>query len=188
LTQEEENQLLEGCRRGDPSCWEHLYQSFRPDVARMLLRIIGACNELEDLVQTVFLRVYRGLDRFEGRSRFATWLYGICSYVSMEYIRKKKRRREVQNEKATDNVADPGADPYTLMIGKKTMILLQQSLEKIKEKKRKVLILHDIMGVPAGEIAQMLNVSTATVRSRLFHARREVAQKMAKLAGGGTLG
>ena len=179
-SEEQEKLLLIGCRKGDQACWERLYVSHRQAVARALFRVLGPTDELEDLVQTVFLRVYKGLDRFEGRSRFLTWVCGISTYVAMEYIRKRKKNREFPDELAGERLVDPGPDPSRQLVSKQELGLLQREMEKLSVKKRNVLMMHDFMQIPTDEIAFMMDVPQATVRTRLFHARNEMARKMAR--------
>jgi RNA polymerase sigma-70 factor (ECF subfamily) len=185
MTEQQERALLDGCRQGDASCWEQLYHSHRREVLYALTRVLGPCAELEDLVQIVFIRVHRRLSSFEERSRFSTWLRGICTYVALEFIKKRKRSREVPDDNLADRVSDPGADPWKLAARKQMRERFHQCLAKVKSKKRNVLVMHDLLEIPTHEIAWMLDVPPATVRTRLFHARKEMARRMSRAAHGG---
>jgi RNA polymerase sigma-70 factor (ECF subfamily) len=184
-TDEQEQALLDGCRRGDAGCWEQLYGLHRATAARALFRILGPCSELEDLVQTVFLRVLAGLDRFEGRSRFSTWLGAISANVAMEHLRKSKKNRVVLDEAAPERLVDPRPGPARQAVGRQELDRLQACMGRLTEKKRMVLLLHDVQQIPAEEIAWLLDIPQATVRTRLFHARRELARRMARTSGEG---
>jgi RNA polymerase sigma-70 factor (ECF subfamily) len=144
----------------------------------VLFRILGPVADLEDLVQTVFIKVYRTLDRFEGRSKLSTWLYRICVHVAMDHLRRKKRKKPTQDLESAPPLADSRADPSQVAEMIEAVEHLQQALTRIKEPKRTVLVLHDLMEVPAEEIASMLNAPVPTVRSRLFYARRELARAL----------
>ncbi len=182
-SKEAEKELIAGCRRGEPACWQRLFVEYRPDAWRILCRILGSTDELEDLVQQVFIKVHRSLGRFEGRSRFSTWLYRICVHVAMDHLRKKKRRREVPDMDAVEALADPGADPGAVILRKEVAARLNRALARLKEAKRNVVVLHDLMEVPTEEISRSLGVPAATVRTRLFYGRRELARHLSKQKG-----
>jgi RNA polymerase sigma-70 factor (ECF subfamily) len=177
-----ERELIAGCQRGDQACWQRLIQIHREDAWRILARLLGPDSELEDLVQKVFIKVHRSLGRFEGRSRFTTWLYRICVHVAMDHLRHKRRSREVPDPDTVAAQADPGADPSDALVQRQAAERLNRALAHIKEAKRNVLVLHDLMEVPAEEIALSLGIPAATVRTRLFHGRRELARHLARQA------
>jgi len=185
-TPDEESTLLDGCRRGDPDAWRQLYLGYRQEAARALSRVLGPCNELEDLVQIVFLRVHRRLHGFEERSRFSTWLRGICTYVALEHIRKRRRNREMPDEHVADRLVDPAPDPGRRAVTRQSLEKFQASLNKLNKAKRNILVMHDLMEIPSHEIAWMMDIPPATVRTRLFHARKELARRMARSRIGGT--
>ncbi len=180
-TRSEERALIDACKRGDQASWERLYLSYRPYVARALFRVVGKCDELQDLVQTVFVRVLKGLEGFEGRAKLSTWLCAISTNVAMEYIRKAKKNRVVFDEMAPLRLVDSSPSPAHRAVQSSEMAQLKKALTKLSKKKRIVLLMHDLMQVPAEEIAGILNIPHATVRTRLFHARRETASRMARM-------
>jgi RNA polymerase sigma-70 factor (ECF subfamily) len=175
----EEEALLQACRRGEPAAWDRLFRSYRRDAWAVLFRLLGPHADLEDLVQMAFIRVHRNLAAFEGRSRFSTWLYRICVHVAMDHLRQRRRRREDLDATLGQDRADPDADPAREAMLGQARARLQAILARLKEDKRNVLVLHDIMEVPGEEIARMLGIPPATVRTRLFYARREMARLLA---------
>jgi RNA polymerase sigma-70 factor (ECF subfamily) len=177
---EAERELVAGCQRGDAACWERLYVTYRRDAWRILARMLGPGDELEDLVQRVFIKVYRSLDRFEGRSRFTTWLYRICVHVAMDHLRRRQRRREVSDPQAAAALADDRADPGAALARREAAAELQAGLARLKPDKRQVLVLHDLMEVDTEEIARSLGIPAATVRTRLFYGRRALARQLAR--------
>jgi RNA polymerase sigma-70 factor (ECF subfamily) len=180
---EEERALLDACQRGEAVAWERLYRTYRRDAWAVLFRVLGPGEDLEDLVQMVFIRVHRNLAGFEGRSRFTTWLYRICVHVAMDHLRQRRRRREDMDGVTAETAADPRADPGREAVLHQARARLRQALERLKEDKRNVLVLHDVLEVPGEEIASMLAIPPATVRTRLFYARKELARMLASQAG-----
>ncbi|HOX44960.1 MAG TPA: sigma-70 family RNA polymerase sigma factor [Myxococcota bacterium] len=180
---EEEQALLAACQRGEAAGWERLYRAYRRDAWAVLFRVLGPGEELEDLVQQVFIRVFRNLAGFEGRSRFSTWLYRICVHVAMDHLRERRRRREDADGVSAEAAPDPRADPGREAMLRQARARLNQALERLKEDKRNVLVLHDLMEVSSEEIARELAIPPATVRTRLFYARKELARALARQAG-----
>lgn len=174
----EERELIKGCLAGNQASWRRFYQTYREEARAVLFRVLGPVADLEDLVQTVFIKVYRTLNRFEGRSKISTWLYRICVHVAMDHLRQKKRKKPTQNLQSIPPLVDGRSDPSEVAEMIEAVEHLQQALTRIKEPKRTVLVLHDLMEVPAEEIATELDAPVPTVRSRLFYARRELARAL----------
>jgi RNA polymerase sigma-70 factor (ECF subfamily) len=178
LQRKEERDLIRGCLEGNQASWRQLYQRHQGEARAVLFRILGPVADLDDLVQTVFVKVYRTLDRFEGRSKLSTWLYRICVHVAMDHLRIKKRQKATVGLENAPPQADPRADPSEVTEMIEDILHLQKALTRIKDPKRTVLVLHDLMEVPTEEIASMQNAPIPTVRSRLFYARRELARAL----------
>src|SRR6476469_10215963 len=87
-----EADLIDRCRRDEKSAHDELYHRFRRQVAGNLYRVLGDRNDLDDLVQEVFVIAFRGLQKFRGDARLSTWLYRICVNVALGKIRTRKRR------------------------------------------------------------------------------------------------
>jgi RNA polymerase sigma-70 factor (ECF subfamily) len=174
----EERELIRGCLEGNQASWRQFYETYRDEARAVLYRVLGPVADLEDLVQTVFIKVYKTLGRFEGRSKISTWLYRICVHVAMDHLRQKKRRKPTSDLESAPPLTNGRADPSQVAEMIEAVEHLQQALTRIKEPKRTVLVLHDLMEVPAEEIASELNAPVPTVRSRLFYARRELARAL----------
>ncbi len=134
---------------------------------------------MEDLVQKVFIKVHKSLRNFEGRSKFSTWLYRICIHVAMDDIRRQKRRREHMDTDSLDRVETSQTGPMETLAHKEELAMLNRALSRMKKQKRTVVVLHDIMEVSSEEIASSLGIPPATVRTRLFYGRRELARHLA---------
>src|SRR5215216_868640 len=88
----DEADLIQRCRAHERAAHDELYHRFRRQVAGNLYRVLGDRNDLDDLVQEVFVIAFRGLDKFRGDARLSTWLYRICVNVALGRIRTRKRR------------------------------------------------------------------------------------------------
>lgn len=172
--------LVERALAGDESAFKQLFARHRDDASRVVYRMLGPSPEVEDVVQDVFLHVYRSLHTFRGDSRFSTWLYRLAVNVTRMHLRKRKSRPrfadvDVPETPSEDQrVLDPGEE----VDQRKRIRALYDVLETLSEKKREVLVMHDFDGVAAKEIAESLDIPVLTVRTRLFYARKELYSAM----------
>ena len=168
--------LVERALSGDESAFKQLFTRHRDDASRVVYRMLGPSPEVEDVVQDVFLHVYRSLHTFRGDSRFSTWLYRLAVNVTRMHLRRRKSRPrfadvDVPETPSEDQrILDPGEEVDQRM----RIRALYEVLDTLSEKKREVLVLHDFDGVAAKEIAETLSIPVLTVRTRLFYARKEL--------------
>ncbi|MBW1808223.1 MAG: sigma-70 family RNA polymerase sigma factor [Deltaproteobacteria bacterium] len=183
LSKADEQALIDDCLAGNQAAWQLLYEKYRSVAWAVLTRVLGHSSDLEDLVQTVFIKVYRSLHKFEGRSKLSTWLYTICIHVAMDYRRKVSRQKKTTDVDDLPQLASNDPDPHQQAERAEAISILGRALSKMKEPKRNIIVLYDIMEVPADEIASMLGTPVPTVRSRLFYARRELARLLSRTKG-----
>jgi RNA polymerase sigma-70 factor, ECF subfamily len=171
---------LKRCRAAERAAHDELYHRFRRQVAGNLYRVLGDRNDLDDLVQEVFVIAFRGLDRFRGDARLSTWLYRICVNVALGRIRTRKRRPAAIGVADLDQTT--GLDPSLIerpetpersLERRRDQERVYEVLEQLAPKKRVVLYLHEIEGLDLKEIAYLVDSNPVTVRTRLFYARRE---------------
>jgi RNA polymerase sigma-70 factor (ECF subfamily) len=184
----DEADLIQRCRADDRAAHDELYHRFRRQVAGNLYRVLGDRDDLEDLVQEVFVIAFRGLDRFRGDARLSTWLYRICVNVALGRIRTRKRRPPAIGVADLDQTAaDPSVElsqrpetPERSLERRQDQERVYRALEQLAPKKRIVLYLHEIEGLDLKEIAYLVDSNPVTVRTRLFYARREFYRVLAE--------
>lgn len=164
--------LLTRARSGDASAFRELYAQHHRQVASQLAFLVPR-SDLEDVLQDVFVEVYRSLKRFEGRSAFTTWLYRLTVHVAMKARRKHTRSRLDIVEELPETV-DPSAGPDETALSAERQARVEELLQQLSPKKRAVLVMHDLRGMEAQRIAEILDTNILTVRTRLFYARREL--------------
>lgn len=175
----DEAELIERCRRDDRSAHDEFYHRFRRQVAGNLYRVLGDRNDLDDLVQEVFVIAFRGLERFRGDARLSTWLYRICVNVALGRIRTRKRRptavgmTDLDAAPADPSLTERPETPDRTLERRRDQESVYRALEHLAPKKRIVLYLHEIEGLDLKEIAYLVDSNPVTVRTRLFYARRE---------------
>jgi RNA polymerase sigma-70 factor, ECF subfamily len=128
----------------------------------------------EDLLSEVFLDVWRQAGRFECRSSVSTWLMSIARHKALS---ARRRRTEAElDEKTEATVADPANDPEVALQQKNRDELLRRALTRLSREHREVIDLVDYHEKPVDEVAQILDVPPATVKTRMFYARKKLAE------------
>ena len=164
--------LIERAKGGEAAAFRELYAAHHRQVARQLAFLVPRAD-LEDVLQDVFIEVFRSISRFEGKSAFTTWLYRVTVHVAMKARRKKERSRLDVVEELPEQ-ADEKAGPLDSSLSAERQARVEALLEKLSPKKRAVLVMHDLQGVEAARIAEVLETNVLTVRTRLFYARKEL--------------
>jgi len=172
--------LLRAARAGNREAFRRLYETCGPQVYRTAFRLVGA-PEAEDVVQEVFIALFRNPDAFDGRSAFTTWLYRVTVNACYDRMRKAQRRAAYHGG-STDAEPDR-AWPADGTAGQAGLRVLQrdvqhhieQALATLSPDLRTTLVLKEIEQHSYREIARILDCSEGTVASRLARARRQVA-------------
>jgi len=173
--------LIGRVREGDLAAFDALYRRTRTDVQKVLYQLVGSNADMEDLIQETYIQLLGAVKRFRGESRFSTFLYRVCANVGLMYLRSKRRRPEDLTDDVPEREAAPGMNPEQKAHLSEAAQLMRTALSELTPKKQLVLVYHDIMGMGPEEIAKAVGSSANTVRSRLFHARREFAVVVARL-------
>jgi RNA polymerase sigma-70 factor (ECF subfamily) len=184
---DEEKKLIERSLKGDEAAFSVIYSRYYNQVYAFCSRLLRGRFDVEDAVQQVFLEAWRSLARFEGRSLFSTWLTKIAIHTCLSCHRKNSK---VYLNRSDEN--DQFDQATTLLWGEKQKIpdeeifimerktMVNKLLARMTSKKKAVFIMSDMQGMTAPEISSVLKIPDATVRTRLFHARREFASWVSK--------
>lgn len=164
--------VVERAKAGEAAAFRELYAQHSRQVARQLNFLVPRAD-LEDVLQDVFIEVFRSIRRFEGKSAFTTWLYRVTVHVAMKSRRKQQRSRLDVVEELPDT-PDESAGPLDVSLSAERQARVEALLQKLSPKKRAVLVMHDLQGQEASHIALVLDTNVLTVRTRLFYARREL--------------
>ena len=173
-----EQELILLCQQGDRASFRLLYQRYQQRVRSTLYQLCGN-SSLDDLVQEVFLRAWKGLPKLKKAKYFSTWLYRISWNVATDQRRKLARGKEKTSlgEKYTDkdrlnydkDLSKVQDTPDLMHLHYQDLV--QRGLNNLSFDHRSVLVLHDLEDIPQKQVAQILDIPVGTVKSRLFHAR-----------------
>ncbi|MCS6813506.1 MAG: sigma-70 family RNA polymerase sigma factor [Cyanobacteria bacterium] len=164
--------LVRQCLEGQTHCFRHLYRRHHQRVRSILYQLCGT-SVLDDLVQEVFLRAWKGLPKFRQNAKFSTWLYRIAWNVASDQRQDFAKARSRQ-QRLTDNA--PTEQPVVDLMHLHYQDLVQRGLTTLSLEHRSVLIMHDLEEIPQKEVADILGIPVGTVKSRLFHARAAMRQ------------
>lgn len=188
---EEDARILRGLRAGIESAYEDLLERFQQPVYGVVLRLLGSSSDAGDVVQDVFVKVFRNVHSFREQSSLRTWIYRIAVNEAHNHRRWAFRhcRNEVSLEAERDEdrqrfdpPADPSMSPYRQALDSETRVLIEQALTRINPTFRTAVVLRDIENLSYEEIAEILQISLGTVKSRILRGRealrRELAQRV----------
>jgi RNA polymerase sigma factor (sigma-70 family) len=158
--------LIQACQNGDREAFRWLYRRHQRLVRSMLQHLCDP-STLDDLVQEVFLRAWKGLGRMQQQSRFSTWLYRIAWNVGADHRRgmAQSRSRQEQIERLSTEVSS------TVWQDLHRQDLVCRGLRHVSDEQAMLIVLNDLQELPQVEIAGILDIPVGTVKSRLFHAR-----------------
>jgi RNA polymerase sigma-70 factor (ECF subfamily) len=166
--------LVEQIAAGSKPAMQALFARHRTYVYRWLLRFVSNETLAEDLLSEVFLDVWRQAGRFECRSSVSTWLMSIARHKALSACR---RRTDAElDEKIEATIADPADDPEVALQEKDRDELLRRALTRLSPERRQVIDLVYYHEKSVDEVAQILDVPPATVKTRMFYARKKLAE------------
>lgn len=181
-----EARLVDEARRGNKSAFGELVLRYERRVLRLVLQFIRDETLAEDLAQETFVRAYQRLDQFDPSRRFGPWLFRIAVNLTLDHLRRRKRRGlwALFSETPGERTPDPAvADPRQALDLSQEV---QRVLEQLPETYRTVLVLRDLENFSTSEIAAILNRKEATVRWRLAEARSRFQQLWTKRMNAGS--
>jgi RNA polymerase sigma-70 factor (ECF subfamily) len=164
-------EMVSRCRRGDSVAWRGLYDRYAPVVYRFLSAFGVPSEEREDACQEVFVAVYRSLGLFRGEARLSTWIYRIAARHAGRAARRRRVRGLLSTLLVREPPPPPAADPSERS---ERLQILDELVSKLSPKKRLVLVLFEIEGVPIEEVAKIAGCPENTAWSRLHYARAEL--------------
>jgi len=169
---------------GEERAFQELVERYQTRLLNFVYRTIGDRERAEDLVQEVFIRVYRHLHRFDRSKKFSTWIYTIASNLAKNELRNRSRnplvlfqaiRKTWQEEDRPVQFADPFSRPDDLYRKRHLRELVENSVSQLPEHHRQVFVLRELEGKSYEEIADITSCNLGTVKSRLNRARHSFA-------------
>ncbi len=185
-----DQELVERVQRGDKRAFDLLVRKYQGKVAGLVSRYVYDHAEVEDVVQEVFIKAYRALDRFRGDSAFYTWLYRIAVNTAKNHLVASGRRPPGQDVDAEDVVnteagyrLQESESPERAIMTRQIADVLQATLRDLPDDLREAITLREIEGMSYEEIADVMSCPIGTVRSRIFRAREAIDRELKAMLG-----
>lgn len=184
----EDRRLLEGLKKGSQEAYEILIQRFQQPVYNLAARLLNDPNEACDVVQEVFLKVFRKVGSFRGDSTLKTWIYRIAVNQAYNHQRwfSRHRRQEVGLDGEEDpfsslsrRIPDRSPSPYDYAVEHEQHAMIEAALARLSPSYRAAVILRDIEELSYEEIAEILQVALGTVKSRILRGREALRKDLA---------
>jgi RNA polymerase sigma-70 factor (ECF subfamily) len=184
LRAQDDTAVVEAFLGGEERAFQELVERYQTRLLNFVYRTIGDRERAEDLVQEVFIRVYRHLHRFDRSKKFSTWVYTIASNLAKNELRNRSRnplvlfqtmRSTWEDEDRPLQFEDPTARPDDLYRKRFLRELVEDTVAKLPEHHRQVFVLRELEGRSYEEIAEITDCNLGTVKSRLNRARNAFA-------------
>jgi RNA polymerase sigma-70 factor, ECF subfamily len=184
---EEDARILRGLRAGIEEAYEELIERYEQQLYGMIYRLLGNQMDAADVVQEVFLKVFRTINSFREQSSLRTWIYRIAVNEAHNHRRWFARhcRCEVsmeedgaEHQSPLEYTADPGRSPFDQVLESENKTLIERALTRINPMFRTAVVLRDIQNLSYEEIAEILQVSLGTVKSRILRGREALRREL----------
>ena len=180
--------LIRRAKLEDTSAYEELVRRYYGKIYGLVYGMVSSREDAEDVTQEVFVKAWKALGHFREQASFYTWIYRIAINRTVNFRKKRNRRKTVQFEEFDPDIKQ--AESYKDFSSKGSVLRkmnlsefqkkMNEALLTLSDKHRAVVVLHDVQGMPHSEIAGILGCSEGTVRSRLFYARKKLQEELAE--------
>jgi RNA polymerase sigma-70 factor, ECF subfamily len=185
----EEAVFVARLQANEDAAYDELVRTYSASIFHVAYRMLGETAEASDVVQEIFLKVFRNIGGFKGEAALKTWIFKIAFSEILNRLRWWKRRHrfatvsldEQPNGNGTGHghcLASSGPTPEQILQSKEQEASIQQALGRLSSEHRSIIVLRDIEGFSYNEIADVLGVSVGTVKSRLARARADLKKSL----------
>ena len=182
-----DKELVARTQGGDPRAFDELIIKYTPRLYGLVYHMTSNHEDTNDLLQDVFGKAYRSICSFRGKSSFSTWMHSIAVNMTINFLKKRKRRQHPSLNDPDSNIendpdfiaATSNGDPRHEISIHELQKKLNAAMAKLSHDHRAVVTMFDIQGIPHAEIAKIIGISEGTVRSRLFYAHRQLQNSLA---------
>ncbi len=188
---ETEGFSLEALQKGDPEEFSRLVDTYSTKIYRLAIKMLNQQQDAEDVLQETFVKAYRGLKSFDGRSKLSTWLFRIATNEALMVIRRKhpdvvsidEPIETEDGEQEPVQIIDWCCLPENELLSEETREKLDEAVQRLPERLRVVFLLRDINDLSTHETAEVLGLSDTAVKTRLSRARLRLREELSVYFG-----
>lgn len=173
-----DEELVRHAQSGDTRAFDELVRRYKDKVYRLSYKILRHEDDAAEALQDAFLSAFRGIDKFKIESTFSTWLYRIATNASlMKYRKRRDHHVSLEQSQSSDEEAetlqlpDWSKQPLNELLNSETREVMEEGIQRLPEELRTVFVLRDVEGLSNSEVANILDLTVAAVKSRLHRAR-----------------
>ena len=190
MSEADELSLIRRAQEGDRPAFDALVRMYDQNVLRLALQVVGSPEEVRDLYQEAFLRVYRSIGHFRAEAKFSTWLYRVVMNVCLDHLRRQQTRKEAPAPESEEGQPEffqsipdgqPARDPERAMRSQEIARRLQVALERLNPRERMVFELKHYQGLKLRAIGEICKTSEQTVKNSLFRATQKLRMELGDL-------
>ena len=177
-----DEELVEKVKKGDADVYEKIIQKYQSKVFGLIYNMTKNQNDIEDLAQEVFIKIYKNLGKFKGESSLYTWIYKITVNLCLDEMKKRKNviyldeKIEVDDGEVNRELPSEENSQEKLYEEKELQEKLHNCINKLPEKQRVMIVLRDIKGFSYEEISKITDVKLGTVKSQINRARLKLKE------------
>ncbi len=186
LVQENDAELIERAKAGDRGAQAAIVRKYEQMVYNVALRLTGNVEEAEGVMQETFIKVLEALPSFRGEAQLGTWIYRIATNFALMQLRKRKVPLYSLEEYNLDESRDLGVfnrslaeDPEALVLNAELRQVMEEAIEALPPKYKTAFVLKDLEGLSLQQIAEMLELNVATVKTHIHRARLFLRDRLA---------
>ncbi|HTX19477.1 MAG TPA: sigma-70 family RNA polymerase sigma factor [Bacteroidota bacterium] len=176
MDQRSDLELIQEFKNGSNNAFNLLVLRYQEKIYWVVRRMLPDHDEADDVVQEVFVKVYRSIGSFKGDSSFYTWLYRIAMNLSLNEIRRKKTRRTFSLDDSTMQHESTDPLPVEQLEKEEQTRLIKAAIERLPEKQKKVFILRYYEELPYDQISKILKTSVGGLKANYFHAVKKIGE------------
>ncbi len=179
--------LVAALQAGIESAYEELINLYQQPVYNLVYRLLPDPGDASDVVQEVFLKVFRNIGNFRAQSSLKTWVYRIAlneAHNKRRWFGRHRRheidldREDDHSRSLQDSLSDTASSPFDLMLGAETQERIEEALQKLSPNFREAVVLRDIEELSYDEISEILNINMGTVKSRILRGREALRKQL----------
>jgi RNA polymerase sigma-70 factor, ECF subfamily len=184
----DEKDLILRCQDGDQKAIEEVYTRYRDKVYRVAYGVVRHREDALEIVQDVFVKLFRTINSFKGKSRFYTFLYRITMNTAIDHVRKVKKIPKGVAQEDLQLSEEPERGPDRVLLKNELEGKVKDAMEKLPTDQRLAIVFREIEGLSYQEMAEAMGCSVGTVMSRLHYGRKKMQELLKDYVKGGGKG
>lgn len=181
-----DEELVKRVKSGDLEAFEEIISIYEGKVFGLIAHMIKNQNEIEDIAQEVFIKIYKNISKFQGNSSLYTWIYKITVNLCLDVIRKKKEviyldeKIKLNDGEVEFQIPSDEKNQEQIYEEKELKEKMRSCIDKLPDKQKVMIILRDIKGMSYEEISEITNIKLGTVKSQINRARLKLKELLEK--------